>query len=72
MAMRMDVLGVYQENFYKYDLVETFELMLKRWFDEELFETSLTEAQTKLVSALRDSRSPKKVVRNIEKLCNSF
>ena len=72
MATRMDVLRVYQENVNKNDLVETFELMLEKWFNEELFETSSSEAQAKLVSILSDSRSPKKVVAHIKKLCDSI
>ena len=72
MAARMDVRGVFQANVYKSDLVDTFEIMLEEWFNEELFEISPTEAQVKLVSFLRDSKCSKKVVAHIQKLCDSY
>ena len=56
MATTMGVKRTYNENCKKIDLVETFERMLRDWFNQNLFELEPTEAKDKLVNVLIDGR----------------
>ena len=72
MAAKMDVLRVYQENWHKLGLVDTFESMLEEWFDQTLFDLEPADARQRLVTVLRDSGCSKKVVTHIQRLCDSY
>ena len=69
MATTMGVKRTYNENCKKIDLVETFERMLRDWFNQNLFELEPTEAKDKLVNVLIDGRCTKRIVKTIQSLC---
>ena len=69
MATRMGFRRIYNENCHKVDLVETFERMLKEWFNENLFEFQPTEAKYELLGVLADSRCSKRIMTGIQRLC---
>ena len=69
MASTMGVKRTYNENSKKIDLVETFERMLRDWFNQNLFELEPTEAKDKLVNVLIDGRCTKRIVKTIQSLC---
>ena len=70
MATKMGVRRIYNENCHKVDLVETFERMLKKWFNENLFSFQPFEAKDELVKVLTDGRCSKRIITGIETLCN--
>ena len=69
MADRMGVRRIYLENCDKVDLVETFERMLKKWFNESLFYFEPSEAKDELVKVLKDSRCDERFVVGIQRRC---
>ena len=70
MATRMVARRIYNENCHKVDLVETFERMLKKWFNESLFYFEPSEAKDELVKVLADGRCSERVVTVIKRLCH--
>ena len=69
MATKMGVKRIYNENSHKVDLVETFERMLKEWFNQNLFDFQPSEAKDELVKVLTDGRCSKRIIREIQRLC---
>ena len=70
MATKMGVRRIYNENYNKVDLVETFERMLKKWFNESLFYFEPSEAKDELVKVLTEGRCSKRIVTGIQTLCD--
>ena len=69
MATKMGVKRIYNENCHRVDLVETFERMLKGWFNQNLFDFEPSEAKDELLKVLTDGRCDERIVREIERLC---
>ena len=70
MATKMDVKRIYNENCQKVDLVETFERMLKEWFNQNLFDLEPSEAKDELVKVLTDGRCSERIITGIQKFCD--
>ena len=70
MATRMGVRRIYNENCHKVNLVETFERMLKEWFNQNLFSFQPSEAKDELVKVLTDGRCDERFVMGIQTLCD--
>ena len=70
MATRMVARRIYNENCHKVDLVETFERMLKKWFNESLYAFKPSEAKDELVKVLADSRCAKRFLKGIQGRCD--
>ena len=71
-ATKIGVRRIYNENCHKVDLVETFERMLKKWFNENLFDFQPTEAKDELVKVLSDGRCSNRIVSEIQMCCDSY
>ena len=69
MAQRMGVLRVYQENYQRMDIMDTFALMLEEWYKNDLPRHDPGQAKAQLVDVLRSSRLDKSVVGRIQTLC---
>ena len=53
------------------DVVETFERMLEKWYEEELFRSSGSDAQLRLIGVIEMSRcSPLVLVKVVGKMQN--
>ena len=65
LAERMAVKVVYDQNHFIVDIPETFDRMLKKWYDQALFRLESTEAKRILVDILDKSRCSKKIVSTI-------
>ena len=70
MATKMGVKRIYNENCHKVDLVETFERMLKEWFNQNLFDFEPSEAKDELVKVLTDGRCSERIITGIQRLCD--
>ena len=69
MAQRMGVLRVYQENYQRMDIMDTFALMLEEWYKNDLPRHDPAEAKAQLMDVLRSSRLDKFVIDEIQTLC---
>ena len=56
MSRYMDVSNVYEGNIYNSDTSETLEMMLEKWYEQELFRKSPSEAQAALLNVIKKSR----------------
>ena len=70
MATKMGVKRIYNENCHKLDLVETFEKMLREWFNQNLFDFDPSEGKDELVKILTDGRCSERIVTTIHRLCD--
>ena len=70
MATKMGVKRIYNENCHKVDLVETFERMLKEWFNQNLYDFKKPDAKDELLKVLTDGRCSERVVTVIKRLCH--
>ena len=52
------------------NLVETFERMLKEWFNQSLFDFEPFEAKDELVKVLTEGRCPERIIRGLQRLCD--
>ena len=71
LAAKMNVLRIYNENCNLVDLVETFERILQKWFNQELFNCSPFEAKESLLEVLTAERSgiEERFISTIRYLC---
>ena len=60
---------VMDENIHKSGIVETFRLMLEKWFNDELFELSSAEATERLLNVILESRCSRLVIKEIRESC---
>ena len=56
MSRYMDVSNVYEGNIYNSDTSETLEMMLEKWYEQELFRKSPSEAKAALINVIKKSR----------------